>query len=175
MSYSNFILSSRWHTPPQWGHTDEIGNFKFSQRLIFSSFAQYQYMIKVLLKWKKNFVFSDRQEFCHNERFLAECGSDEVIRMTLAQYGRMALGRCVKKDYGYIGCGTDVIDIAHAYCSGRRTCEIAVPNAILDSLEQPCPEDFKSYLKATYKCQKGRLNFTNSPEYCLLLSTDHQQ
>ena len=106
-------------------------------------------------------IFLDRQEFCHNERFTAQCSSDEIIVMTLARYGRMALGRCVKKDYGYIGCGTDVIDIAHAYCSGRRTCEIPVPNAILDSLEQPCPEDFKSYLKAAYVCQRGKLSYCN--------------
>ena len=161
--------SSRWYMLPHWGHTDEILNFHSG---CFRTIPIYD---KSYAKVKDNFCFSDRQEFCHNERFLAECGSDEVILMTLAQYGRMALGRCVKKDYGYIGCGTDVIDIAHAYCSGRRTCEIAVPNAILDALEQPCPEDFKSYLKATYNCQRGRLNFTNSLAYCSLLSTDHQQ
>ena len=76
--------------------------------------------------------------------------------MTSANYGRMDLSRCVKKDYGYIGCGNDVINITHALCSGRRSCEIPVPNGLLDR-NPPCPEDFKSYLSATYTCIKGKL------------------
>ncbi len=92
--------------------------------------------------------------FCQNEVLDAKCGVDEVVVMTSAMFGRMELTKCVKKDYGYIGCGRDVMNIAHAYCSGRRECELPVPNDSLDK-DAACPEDFKSYLMATHKCRKG--------------------
>ena len=45
--------------------------------------------------------------------FEASCAEDEVVVMTTAQYGRMRPGRCVKKDYGYIGCsGTEALKSA---------------------------------------------------------------
>ena len=71
----------------------------------------------------------------------------------------MALNRCVTKDYGYIGCGSDVIDIAHAFCSGRRSCEIPVPNSLMDA-QASCPDDFKSYLSVNYECRSGTLDST---------------
>lgn len=62
----------------------------------------------------------------------------------------------MRKDYGYIGCGDNVTNIAHALCSGRRDCVIPVPNEELDA-KPPCPEDFKSYLEAGYDCVKGKM------------------
>ena len=47
-----------------------------------------------------------------------------VVLVTAARYGLMQIGRCVRKDYGYIGCGSDVLGIADKLCSGRRACEV---------------------------------------------------
>lgn len=73
--------------------------------------------------------------------------------MQKALYGRMKLDRCVKVDMGYIGCQNDVIDLADDKCSGRRSCEITIPDTPFE-LTQPCLE-LKSYLEASYQCIKG--------------------
>jgi len=51
----------------------------------------------------------ETRQYCHNDVFRAECASGHVILVTSALYGRMALGRCVKTDFGFIGCKVDVI------------------------------------------------------------------
>ena len=94
-------------------------------------------------------------EFCATETFNASCKAGQVILMTHAYYGRMRRGRCVTKDYGSLGCAKDVIEKVDARCSGRRQCEIHVPDADLDKT-QPCPNDLKPYLDANYKCVTGR-------------------
>ena len=94
-------------------------------------------------------------EYCPWEAFRAQCLHDEVLVMETAKYGRMRLGRCVKNDLGYVGCFTDVLDLADGWCSGRQSCEIAIPNPDLDNLK-PCLEDLKSYFEVTYKCIKGK-------------------
>jgi len=76
--------------------------------------------------------------------------------MTYAHYGRMTLSRCVKQDYGHMGCSADVIDLADAWCSGRRKCTIRIPDATL-AATKPCPDDLKPYLEADYICVKGSL------------------
>ncbi len=43
------------------------------------------------------------------EQFNVSCGADEVIVMDTAKYGRMKLGRCVRRNLGYVGCGLDVL------------------------------------------------------------------
>jgi len=73
--------------------------------------------------------------------------------METAVYGRMALGRCVKVDMGYISCKSNVIDIADDRCSGRKSCEIRIPDSTFEKT-QPCLE-LKSYLQASYSCLKG--------------------
>ncbi len=97
-------------------------------------------------------------EYCPWESFSATCESNEIVVMQTARYGRMRLGRCVKNDLGYVGCFTDVLDIADKWCSGRHACEIPIPNAELDNLT-PCLEDLKSYFEASYKCLKGKQSF----------------
>ena len=76
--------------------------------------------------------------------------------MTHAQYGRMKIGRCVRYDYGHVGCYADVIELADERCSGRPRCEIAIPDAKF-SQTQPCPEDLKPYLEAGYNCLPGTI------------------
>jgi len=74
--------------------------------------------------------------------------------METANYGRMRLGRCVKTDFGFVGCYTNVLDLATARCSGKRRCRIGVPDVMFDDT-RPCNEDLKSYLEASYRCLKG--------------------
>ena len=47
---------------------------------------------------------------CEWESFNATCGDGEVLLIENADYGRMQLGRCVTRDYGYIGCRANVRD-----------------------------------------------------------------
>ena len=95
------------------------------------------------------------KEYCHWDRFNAECGPEGVVIIDQAQYGRMAYGKCVERDYGYVGCYKDVLPLADARCSGRRSCEIRIPDEVFDTTK-PCPKDLSRYLTASYRCVKGR-------------------
>ena len=53
--------------------------------------------------------FVEVRDFCHFETFNASCGTEAVILMQTAQYGRMRFGRCVDRDYGYVGCSASVL------------------------------------------------------------------
>ena len=101
-------------------------------------------------------IVSGAREYCEAETFLARCKADEVVVMETALYGRMSVGRCVIKDYGYVGCKADVLKHMDNKCSGRRSCEIRIPDSTLDDVN-PCPKDFKTFLEAGYKCVKGAL------------------
>jgi len=93
-------------------------------------------------------------DYCDTETFRAECARDEVIVMRSARYGRMALGRCVETEMGHIGCHRDVLTPVDRRCSGRRRCELRVPDAELEST-RPCLRELKSYLEAAYSCVPG--------------------
>jgi len=108
-------------------------------------------------------------EYCHNEEFVAECYDGNVILMTLALYGRMAVGRCVKTDFGFVGCYKDVINELNERCTGRSYCSVRVPDTKLDSTD-PCHVDLKSYLQATYICITGTYWFIMRPFVTLCLS-----
>lgn len=98
------------------------------------------------------------QEFCQNEEFKATCAADdEVVVIGNATYGRMRTGRCVRRDYGYTGCSADVTSTVHALCSGKRSCTLRIPNAVLDELTT-CPDDFKNYLEVSYECIRGKFS-----------------
>ena len=84
--------------------------------------------------------------------------------MTHALYGRMRLGRCVRKDLGYVGCYTNALNELDFLCSGRQKCEVRIPylGTILE-LRLACLEELKNYLEAAFKCVKGQ-NFIRC--YC---------
>ena len=99
---------------------------------------------------------SETTEYCW-QQFNASCSSrNQVILMQGARYGRMRLGRCLTRDY-YIGCSADVISHVDKRCSGRRSCEISVPDTEFQQL-QPCPKDLMAYLEADYNCITGTWN-----------------
>lgn len=104
-------------------------------------------------------------EFCQWETFEASCDgtpSDaeyRVIVMRSARYGLMKVGRCVAKNYGFVGCSTDVLGHLDSLCSGKRRCRVAVPDETLRAM-QPCPKDFSPYLEAAYQCVSGETSVT---------------
>ena len=50
------------------------------------------------------FLFPETREYCLTEAFEATCADDEAILVTEARFGRIGLGRCVTRNYGYLGC-----------------------------------------------------------------------
>ena len=101
------------------------------------------------------------QEYCLTETFEASCDSSQVIVVDTANFGRMRLGKCVTKNYGFIGCFSNVLSILDSRCSGRQQCRFGVSDPAVGLLNTtPCPKDFASYLEATYTCQSG--NYTYS-------------
>ena len=81
-----------------------------------------------------------------------------MIILTHARYGRMKIGRCVQLAMGYVGCQSDVILLADRRCSGRRLCDIRVPDAEFEST-RPCLKELKTFLDIRYKCVKGMSSF----------------
>lgn len=96
----------------------------------------------------------DYHSYCQSDYFRVKCDQDEVILMTHAKYGRMRISRCVKENFGYIGCLVDVLSIMDSHCSGRRSCSVRVLDDNFENYK-PCHDDLKSYLEITYTCVKG--------------------
>jgi len=100
-------------------------------------------------------MFLVLKEYCEAETFRASCPPLHVILIRKALYGRMRLGRCVIRDYGYVGCHADILVHMDAQCSGSAMCEVRIPDAVLDRAN-PCPKDFKTYLEVSYECVPGK-------------------
>jgi len=91
---------------------------------------------------------------------------NEVIVMTSARWGRMKTGRCLDihpnalaalgHDPLFLGCSEDVLSIMDRKCSGRTSCDVRIPDPVLDEIE-PCYPDQTRYLETSYTCVKGRL------------------
>jgi len=112
-------------------------------------------------------------EYCETEVFRAACGDGEVLLLTRARYGRMRLGRCVEFDLGYIDCYSDVLTLLDRRCSGRRSCEVRIPDAEFEATG-PCLKELKTYLEVGYHCVPGQyyqymLRLTTYSVQCLLI------
>lgn len=96
-------------------------------------------------------------EYCQEDKFTARCEEpNEVVLMESARYGRMAIGRCVRQDLGYVGCAVDALPILDAHCSGKPgACELSIMDPDLRALE-PCPADVTWHLEAAYTCVPGK-------------------
>ena len=97
------------------------------------------------------------EEYCTSERMTLRCNEpNSVILVSKALYGRLHAGRCITSDYAHaLGCYSDVTSYLEMVCSGHTDCSMLV--ATVDSVAQPCPKDFKSYLEVTYQCSNGEL------------------
>ena len=85
--------------------------------------------------------------------------------MEEAIYGRRHVGKCIGskeanlvQDPQYFGCFANVLQIVSQKCSGRRECEISVPDPDLEQT-MPCLEGLKMFLEVRYSCVEGTLTF----------------
>jgi len=105
-------------------------------------------------------LVADPREVCDAEKFRPMCTDGEVVVMTEAMYGRMTIGRCVRTDYGYVSCGVNVLSYLDSKCSGRRSCELGIPDQglknVIAAAPNRCPREFKTYLNASYDCYEGK-------------------
>ena len=106
---------------------------------------------------KFTFVSGELIEYClHNQNhvFNASCPTGSVVIMESARYGRMRQGACVTSQRD-LQCFLDELTYMHGRCSGRRTCQVLVPDAIMQA-RYPCPDkELNAYLEAAYRCQTG--------------------
>jgi len=94
-------------------------------------------------------------DYCQWETFEASCpSSNHVIVVRSARYGRMKFGRCLREDHGSLGCAADVKAYVAGWCSGRRRCQLTIPDAALHAVH-PCPKELMPYLEASYSCVTG--------------------
>ena len=108
------------------------------------------------------FLFSAGRsaDYCTWEKFEAKCKPNEVVMMEAARYGRMRIGKCVKRDFGYLGCAANVLTHMDSLCSGKRECSVTIPDQTLRDM-RPCSE-LEAYLQASYSCVKGNIDILNS-------------
>jgi hypothetical protein len=108
------------------------------------------------------------EEYCDNEVFDASCNAGEFITILAAEYGQMHLGKCIKNDFGHVGCKADAATIVGNTCNGKQNCEF--DESQLGSLS-PCPSGLAVFLEVTHSCLKGESYFPNihSSNLCLIL------
>lgn len=100
----------------------------------------------------------DPVEYCQDEMFTARCDEPhQVVLMSSARYGRLRIGRCVKRDLGYLGCAVDALQVLDARCSGQpgAACELSIMDPAIRELK-PCPKDVTWHLEASYQCVEGK-------------------
>jgi hypothetical protein len=106
--------------------------------------------------WSSGKSSPPTREYCNMETFNASCPrANDVVVIRSARYGRMQLGRCVKRNLGYVGCTADVFAVLDSRCSGKRRCEFPIPDPELHATHA-CPEDTTPYLEVAYECLQGR-------------------
>jgi len=91
---------------------------------------------------------------CQSEYLRVKCDAGQVVVVRHARYGRMTISRCVKQDFGFVGCSVDVLPVLDSHCSGRRACSVRVLDDNFDNVK-PCHDDLKSYLEVSYQCVNG--------------------
>jgi len=97
-------------------------------------------------------------EFCQLETFEPRCWKNEVIVIEKAVYGRHQIGKCISakeaafsQEADFFGCSADVLDIVNTKCSGRKQCQIRVPDADLETT-RTCLTGLQMFLEVSYKC-----------------------
>ena len=96
-------------------------------------------------------------EYCNEEDFRATCTEGEMILMEKAIFGRMEIGRCVKRDLGFLGCQVNVLQQMDKLCTGKQRCEILkLGKGDFDQTDLLDCTELQLYLKAMYSCVKGK-------------------
>jgi len=101
------------------------------------------------------------EEYCQLESFKPQCWQTEVIVIKQAFYGRRHAGRCTESEGEVIaqnpmffGCFADVTSILDSRCSGKKQCEVRIPDSELVNT-RPCVSGLKMFLQASYFCVEG--------------------
>jgi len=102
-------------------------------------------------------------EYCQFEVFKPQCWQREVIVIKQAFYGRRHAGRCTETEVEeiaqnprFFGCSADVTGILHKRCSGKKQCEVRIPDPELANTKA-CVYGLMMFLEASYSCVEGRL------------------
>jgi len=103
-------------------------------------------------------------QFCLLETFRPGCWKNEVIVMEEAIYGRRHIGKCIKPEDvegvedkpEFLGCHTNVLNFLDTKCSGKKQCEVSVPDADLQRTEHACRRGLMLFLEVKYTCVEGR-------------------
>ena len=107
-------------------------------------------------------LFPDVAEVCISDEFRASCSSDQVILVTSAEYGRMEVGRCIKKPDEFLGCTNDVLHILDRMCSGKQECNFLLTNdGDIEEANTNCQDFLMKYLRVESTCLKGMLFILN--------------
>ena len=127
-------------------------------------FASLKCLRLLLVNLKKILLLSsgDAHEYCLTESFQPRCTHGDVISMTIAQFGRMRIGRCISSDAlklvqvqpDALGCSANVLEYFDRICSGKSSCDVRVSNPDLYNY-RPCSAELSSYLEAGYVCLPG--------------------
>ena len=101
-------------------------------------------------------------EYCQFETFQPRCWKNEVILMTSSVYGRMSRSsRCIKstdhlkEEQRYWGCSADVLRLTDSRSSGRRDCDIRLPDPQFHRTNPCGTTDIALYLEASFECVVG--------------------
>jgi len=104
----------------------------------------------------------ESQEYCQMETFEPRCWKNEVIVIEKAIYGRHKIGKCISEqeairnqESDFFGCYADVCDIVNIKCSGRKQCQIRVPDVDLERT-RTCLSGLQMFLEVSYKCLEGK-------------------
>ena len=87
-----------------------------------------------------------------------------------AQYGRMALGRCVDEDIGHLGCSNDAVEVLDELCSGKSSCQVNVAKQtkrLWRDGDTACPKALMGYLDVEYNCKQGMSSVNSITEFCV--------
>jgi len=103
------------------------------------------------------------EEYCSMEVFKPQCWKNEIVIVEEAYYGRRRTGKCISAKVAsrmqgpdYFGCYANVLGIINQKCSGKKECEISIPDPDLEQTI-PCLEGLKLFLEVRYSCVAGMI------------------
>ena len=118
----------------------------------------------VLTKWYNILIVEAMEEYCSLEAFKPQCWKNEVVLVEHAYYGRRRTGKCISAKEAsrlqgpdYFGCYASVLHIVSRKCSGKKKCEINIPDTDLEQT-MPCLEGLKMFLEVRYSCVEGTID-----------------
>jgi Galactose binding lectin domain len=86
---------------------------------------------------------------------------NEVIVIEEALYGRHRIGKCITaeesslvQDIRYFGCYANVTVQMDSKCSGKRQCEVRIPDVDLER-KRSCLPGLQMFLEVSYSCVEG--------------------